>query len=230
MTATGPQARPELWLVRHGETSWSRLGRHTSRTEIPLTAAGRREARLLGRSLRGIVFTRVRTSPSVRATETARLAGVGEVAEPTADLLEWDYGEFEGATTPDIRRTVPGWTIWAAGAPAGESPDAVARRVDRVIHEARAATGATLLIAHAHVLRVLTARWLGLPPADGRLFVLGTGTISVLGWEREQPAILRWNERCAPGRERPIGDGRRGTRRPGDAPGQRTTRTEQGAS
>jgi probable phosphoglycerate mutase len=145
--------------------------------------------------------------------ETVRLAGLGDRAEPTDDLREWDYGTYEGLTTPQIRETVPGWTIWPAGAPGGESPAAVASRADRVVAEARATGGRTLLIAHAHILRVLSARWLGLGPSDGRLFVLGTGTISVLGWERDQPAIVRWNESCTPAA----------------ASGQRTTRTEQAA-
>jgi probable phosphoglycerate mutase len=215
VTAGGwPEPRPELWLVRHGETEWSRLGRHTGRTDVELTAAGRREARAVARRWRDAPFARVRSSTARRAVETARLMGFRDVAETTADLVEWDYGDYEGLTTAQIRETVPGWTIWPAGAPAGESPDDVARRVDRVVAQARATVGDTLLIAHAHVLRVLTARWLGLSPGDGRLFVLGTGTLSVLGWEREQPAILRWNERCGPEPRRR----------------QRTTSTEQGAS
>jgi probable phosphoglycerate mutase len=139
--------------------------------------------------------------------------------DPTPDLREWEYGDYEGLTTPQIRETAPGWTIWRAGAPGGESPDDVARRADVVIARAIATAGSSLLIAHAHVLRVLAARWLGLPPADGRLFVLGTGTVSILGWEREQAALLRWNERCG---------SRESLSRPGVD--QRTTRTEQAAS
>jgi probable phosphoglycerate mutase len=207
-----PAPGATVWLVRHGETEWSRSGRHTSHTDLGLTAAGRRQARHLARALGELSFARVRTSPARRALETARLAGFGQVAEPTPDLVEWSYGEYEGLTTAEIRKATPGWTIWQAGAPGGEAPQEVGQRVDRVIVEARSMPGATLLIAHAHVLRVLTARWIGLPPADGRLLVLDTGTISVLGWEREQAAILRWNERCG------------GT---GGGTGPRTTRTRQ---
>jgi probable phosphoglycerate mutase len=216
-------------LARHGETEWSRSGRHTSHTELSLTAAGRREARLLASGLAEQSFARVRTSPALRAMETARLAGFGPVAEPTPDLVEWNYGQYEGRTTIEIRRTTPGWTIWQAGAPGGESPEDVRRRVDRVIAEARSTPGPTLLIAHAHVLRVLTARWLELPPGDGRLFVLGTGTISVLGWEREQPAIVRWNQRCD-GTAQDAGQRARRAGARATSSGQRTTSTEQRAS
>jgi probable phosphoglycerate mutase len=217
VTASGLPPRSEVWIVRHGETEWSTTGRHTSRTDVPLTEAGRREARVIGSRLEDIAFARVRCSPMSRATETAKLAGLGDRARPTDDLREWEYGAYEGLTTRQIRETVAGWTIWPAGAPGGETPEQVGRRVDRVIAEARALPGRTLLIAHAHILRVLTARWLGLAASEGRLFVLGTGTISVLGWEREQAAILRWNERCEAGP-------------PAGEPAQRTTRTEQGAS
>jgi probable phosphoglycerate mutase len=191
-------AGSEVWLVRHGETEWSWLGRHTCRTDVPLTDRGRDEARRLAPALGAVEFARVRCSPMARAVETAELAGIGARAEPTDDLREWAYGAYEGLTTPEIRASVPGWTIWRAGAPDGESPADVARRVDRVIGDARATGGRTLLIAHAHVLRVLAARWLGLGRGEGGLFVLGSGTISIVGWEREQPAIVRWNEGCEP--------------------------------
>lgn len=185
---------PELWLVRHGATEWSVAGRHTGRTDVPLTGLGRSQARAVGRLLRDERFNRVITSPLARAAVTARLAGFPG-AEPVGDLVEWDYGDVEGRTTAEIREERPGWTIWADGAPNAESSDDVGARVDRVISSARAASGPTLIFAHAHVLRILAARWLGLPAADGRLFILGTGAISVLGWERETPVIVRWNAR-----------------------------------
>lgn len=183
---------PELWLVRHGATEWSAAGRHTGHTDVPLTRLGRSQARAVGRLLRDERFDRVITSPLARAAVTARLAGFLE-AEPVADLMEWDYGDAEGRTTAEIREERPGWTIWSDGAANAETPDEVGARVDRVIGTARADDGPTLIFAHAHVLRILAARWLGLSASDGRLFILGTGTISVLGWERETPVIVRWN-------------------------------------
>jgi broad specificity phosphatase PhoE len=188
---------PKLWIVRHGETTWARLGRHTSRTDVPLTRAGREDARRIGRRLGGHAFALVLSSPKRRALDTGRLAGFGDRVEVTDDLLEWDYGLDEGRTTPEIRAERPGWTIWRDGPQDGESARQVAVRVDRVIARARAATGDTLAFAHGHVLRALTARWLDLPVRDGRLFELGTATISVLGWEREQPVIERWNAQTA---------------------------------
>jgi broad specificity phosphatase PhoE len=185
---------PEIWLVRHGETEWSVAGRHTGRTDIPLTDAGRAQARTIGRLLRGQRFAEVLTSPLARASETARLAGFGKQAEPSNDLLEWDYGAYEGRTTAEIRLERPGWTIWRDAVPGGETAGAVGARVERVIAQARAGDGRMLVFAHAHVLRVLAARWLGLPAADGSLFALGTATVSILGWERETAVILRWNQ------------------------------------
>jgi len=187
----------KLWIVRHGETTWARLGRHTSHTDVPLTRAGRDDARRVGAALHGHSFALVLSSPKRRALETARLAGFAESVEVTDDLLEWDYGLDEGRTTPEIRAERPGWTIWHDGPRDGESARHVAARVDRVIARARAARGDTLAFAHGHVLRALTARWLDLPVRDGRLFELGTATISVLGWEREQPVIERWNAEAA---------------------------------
>jgi len=185
--------QPRLWIVRHGETTWARQGRHTSRTDLPLTPAGRTAAGRIGDSLAGQAFALVLSSPKRRARETARLAGFGERVELTDDLLEWDYGADEGRTTPEIRAERPGWTIWNDGPKDGETARQVRARVDRVIARARAAEGDTLAFAHGHILRALTARWLGLQVRDGRLFELATATISVLGWEREQPTIERWN-------------------------------------
>lgn len=184
---------PKLWIVRHGETTWARLGRHTSFTDIRLTARGRVEGEAVGRRLAGRVFGLVLSSPMSRALDTARLAGFGDRVEVTDDLREWDYGADEGRTTPEIRAERPGWTIWRDGPKDGEAARHVTARVDRVIARVRAGKGDALAFAHGHVLRALTARWLGLPVRDGRLFELGTATISMLGWEREQSVIERWN-------------------------------------
>ena len=184
---------PKLWIVRHGETTWARLGRHTSRTDVPLTSRGREDARRIGALLAERDFTLVLSSPKRRALETAKLAGFATRVELSDDLLEWDYGADEGLTTPQIRADRPGWTIWRDGPRDGESARHVAARVDRVIARVRAAPGDALVFAHGHVLRALTARWLQLPVRDGRLFELDTATVSVLGWEREQPVIERWN-------------------------------------
>jgi probable phosphoglycerate mutase len=182
-----------LHLVRHGETEWARLGRHTGLTDIPLTSTGRAQARAIAARLDGIVFDAVLSSPSSRALDTARLAGFGEVVEVEPDLHEWDYGAWEGLTTPQIRRRVPGWRIWTH---AGERAADVAARVDRVLARVRRTGGEVALFAHGHVLRALAARWLGLDVSEGRLFALGTATVSVLGWERDQPVIEQWNESC----------------------------------
>jgi broad specificity phosphatase PhoE len=187
----------DVWLVRHGETEWARLGRHTGRTDIPLTEAGRDQARVLGRRLAGHPFATVLTSPLSRAAETTALAGFGDVAIDDPDLQEWDYGEFEGRRTVDIVESRPGWSIWRGPWPGGETIDDVAIRADRVLARLASVDGDALVVAHGHLLRVLAARWLGLPPASGGLFALGTATVSVLGHERETPVIERWNE--APG-------------------------------
>jgi len=185
-----------LVLVRHGETEWARDGRHTGRTDIPLTELGRRQATVLGDRLRGRQFVKVMASPLARAAQTCRLAGLGDQADPCADLMEWDYGAYEGRRTAEIRVEVPGWTIWRDGVPAGESATDVAGRADRVIARAVAAGGEVVLFAHGHLLRVLAARWLGMPPEGGGLLALAPATISVLGYEREQRVIVRWNDRC----------------------------------
>jgi probable phosphoglycerate mutase len=185
---------PELWLVRHGETEWSRSGKHTGRTDIPLTPRGRRQADAIAVRLNGRAFTRVLTSPSDRAVETCRRAGYGGRAELCPDLLEWDYGEYEGRTTVEIRRDAPGWSLWRDGVPNGETADDVGRRADRVIASIRLGGGDAMLCAHGHILRVVAARWLALPATEGRLFALDTATLSVLGWEREVAVITRWND------------------------------------
>lgn len=188
---------PEVVLVRHGETEWSKSGQHTGRTDIPLTEAGRRQAELLREALRDRRFAVVLTSPLQRASETARLAGYGDVALARDDLMEWDYGAYEGLKTVDIRKDEPGWTLWRVGVPEGETAEEVGRRADRAIEESRAADGDVLLFAHGHVLRVLAARWLGLAPSEGRLLALDPATISVLAYERETSVIRVWNARPA---------------------------------
>jgi broad specificity phosphatase PhoE len=192
-TLGAPGSGGRLVLVRHGATDWSRAGRHTGHTDVPLTDEGRAEAVEIGRRLRGHDFAAVLTSPLGRAAETCAIAGFGTRATTDPDLREWDYGAYEGRTTPEIRAEHPGWSLWRDGASGGENAEEVGARVDRVIGEVRAAGGDVLAFAHAHVLRVLTARWVGLPPSAGALFTLSTGTISVLGWERETPTVNRWN-------------------------------------
>ena len=187
---------PEVVLVRHGETLWSRSGKHTGRTDIPLTEEGRRQSERVGETLRGRRFALVLTSPLQRAAETCRLAGLGDVAAFREELMEWDYGAYEGRTTPEIRAEVPGWSLWRDGVPEGENAADVGRRVDAVIADVRAVDGDVALFAHGHLLRVLAARWLGLPPTEGRLFALDPATISILGHERETPVLRRWNEPC----------------------------------
>jgi len=184
----------ELWLVRHGETEWSLSGAHTGRTDIPLTAAGRQKAAAVGRYLTGRRFAGVLVSPLQRARETCGLAGY-ENAQIDADLKEWDYGDYEGRTTAQIQEERPGWTLWSDGVPNGETAAQVAARAESVIARAMAVDGAgdVALFAHGHILRVLAARWLGLPPQDGRLFALGTAAVSTLGHERETRVITRWN-------------------------------------
>jgi probable phosphoglycerate mutase len=187
---------PRLWLVRHGETEWSRLGRHTGLTDIRLTDLGQAQALATARALDGQAYAAVWSSPLSRALETARIAGFGDRVRTTDDLLEWDYGADEGRTTPEIRAERPGWTIWTDGPLDGETAAGVEARVERVIDRARAERGDTLCFAHGHVLRILAARWLGLRAVEGRRFALSTATISILGWEREAPVIERWNDPC----------------------------------
>jgi len=183
----------EIVLARHGETEWSRDGRHTGRTDIPLTDEGRRQAELLRGALAEWSFSKVLSSPLERARETCRLGGLDARAETTDDLLEWDYGDYEGITTAQIRERRPDWNLWRDGCPNGEDAASVGARVDRVIAAVEGADGAVALFAHGHVLRVLAARWLGLGPESGALLALGTGTLSVLGYERETRVVRRWN-------------------------------------
>ena len=183
----------EVVLVRHGETEWSRTLRHTGWTDEPLTDLGREQAERVGPALRGREFALVLTSPLQRASETCRLAGFGDVAQARDDLREWDYGDYEGRKTADIRKEVPGWTIWTGGVPNGETLEQLGARADRVLEEARAADGDVLTFGHGHLLRILTARWLGLEPAGGRLFALDSATLSTLGYERETAVLREWN-------------------------------------
>jgi broad specificity phosphatase PhoE len=182
----------DVWLVRHGQTVWSAAGRHTSTTELPLTPSGEQAARALEPRLAVAPFSLVLTSPRERARRTAELAGFPSAAVDD-DLAEWAYGAYEGITTDEIRESVPGWTVWTHPCPGGETAEQVSERLDRVVARCRDASGDVLLLGHAHSLRALAARWLGLPVSDGRLLRLDTGTISVLGHEREAPVVLRWN-------------------------------------
>jgi probable phosphoglycerate mutase len=184
---------PEIVLVRHGETEWTLSGRHTGRTDIPLTERGREQARALAAELSRWQFALVLTSPLARANETCRLAGLGEQAQEREELMEWDYGDYEGRTTPEIRREHPGWTLWRDGVPNGETEAEVRARVDRVSAELRSVAGDAAVFAHGHMLRVLAARWLGLEPEAGRLFALDPASISVLGYERETAVVRLWN-------------------------------------
>jgi broad specificity phosphatase PhoE len=182
----------ELWLVRHGLTEWSRDGRHTSVTDLPLLPEGEEVAKTLAPRLAHVGFELVLTSPRLRARRTAELAGFAD-AEIDEDLAEWAYGEYEGTTTEEIREKDPGWTIWTHPTPGGETTAQVTERLDRVIDRIRAVDGEVLVFAHGHSLRALTARWLDLPVTDGRHFLLDTATISILGYERDNPALRRWN-------------------------------------
>lgn len=184
-----------VWLIRHGATEWSQSGQHTGRTDIPLLEEGRRQAAALGRWLATSVPrpSLVLTSPLLRAKETCRLAGCGDRAEESWDLAEWDYGDYEGRTTGEIRESVPEWSLWTDGVPRGERAADVGRRADRVIERARESAGDAFIFSHGHMLRVLAARWVGLPPAGGRLLGLDAGAVSELGWERETPVVARWN-------------------------------------
>jgi len=181
----------EVVIARHGETEWSRDKRHTGLTDIPLTDTGREQARALARSLAGRAFAAVLSSPLSRAAETCRLAGLEP--ELDGDLVEWDYGAYEGITTDEIRRKRPGWVLWRDGCPHGEDAAAVGARADRVIARIQALDAEVAVFAHGHVLRVLAARWLGLGPEAGALLALDTATLSTLGYERETPVVRRWN-------------------------------------
>lgn len=192
MGAAIPAPTTELWLVRHGETEWSMSGRHTSVTDVALTEAGERAALAIRDRLAGTTFDLVLTSPRQRARRTAEIAGFA-YAEVDEDLVEWAYGDYEGITTPSIRETVPGWTVWTHPSPGGETAAEVGRRLDRVVARVREHAGRVLVFGHGHATRVLAARWLGQPVQEGRLFRLDTATLSVLGYERESPVVARWN-------------------------------------
>lgn len=187
----------EIVLIRHGQTEWSAVGKHTSYTDLDLTEAGVEQARAVGKKLAGRKFATVLSSPRKRALRTAELAGL-TVTEITEDLAEWNYGEYEGVTTAEIRKTRPDWSLWTDGCPGGESPAEAGARVDRVLARARTllAGGDVALIGHGHCLRVCGARWVGLPPSDGRVLKLDTATLSTLGFEHGNPAIDAWNSPC----------------------------------
>jgi broad specificity phosphatase PhoE len=181
-----------VFAIRHGETAWSRRGQHTGTTDIPLTDNGRRLAKRM-RPVLATAFGLVLCSPMQRARETCELAGLGDQAVIDSDLVEWNYGEYEGLTPKQIEELAPGWLIFRDGCPGGETPEHVGVRVDRVIARARAVEGDTALFAHGHVLRVFVARWIGLPPGGGQHFLLNTGTLCVLSYYRKIPAVRVWN-------------------------------------
>ncbi|HEV8424702.1 MAG TPA: histidine phosphatase family protein [Actinomycetes bacterium] len=184
----------ELYLIRHGETEWSRARRHTGRTDLPLSPVGEAEARSLGAHLRGLEVDRVLSSPLTRALATAKLAGFGDLLQMSPALLEFDYGDYEGLTTSEIRAGRPGWDLFRDGCPGGESVEAAAARARSLVEELAGGSGRTMLFGHGHQLRILTACYLGLPPAAARHLFLGTASLSVLGTEHQWPAILLWNE------------------------------------
>lgn len=190
----GGDRHAEVVLVRHGETEWSRDRRHTGRTDVPLTDGGRAQARRLAGRLDGRRFGRVLTSPLSRAAETCWLSGLGGTAELRPELMEWDYGGYEGRTTPDIRQERPGWLLWRDGCPGGEAPGDVAARVDPLVAELAEAGDAVAVFAHGHLLRVLAARWIEEPPEAGRRLALSTAGVSTLGYEHEARVIRLWNE------------------------------------
>jgi broad specificity phosphatase PhoE len=187
---------PVIYLARHGETAWSLSGQHTGLTDLPLTERGERNARALGERLRGLNFARVFTSPLQRAARTCELAGFGAVAEVDRDLLEWNYGDYEGRTSAQIHAERPDWQLFRDGGPGGETPEQVGTRADRVVNRVRRIEGDVLLFSSAHFLRLLAARWLALPPAAGQYLFLATASLSALGYEHDlsQPVIRLWNE------------------------------------
>lgn len=191
-----PEHMQEIWLIRHGETAWSAAGRYTGRTDIPLTETGRVQAEALKQRLADHSFPLVLTSPLMRAAETCRLAGYGGSAQAEADLMEWDYGQYEGRTTADIRVEVPGWNLWSDNPAGGETVAQVAQRANNIVKTVKAAGSDAVIFAHAHLLRVLAACWLGLPPDGGRLLALATASLSILGYERETGVIVTWNDGC----------------------------------
>ena len=187
---------PVIYLARHGETAWSLSGQHTGLTDLPLTKDGEDAARRLGKRLKGLSVTKVFTSPLQRAARTCELAGFGAVAQFDPDLVEWNYGKYEGLRTSEIQRTRPDWKLFRDGCPGGETLDQIGTRADRVVNRVRALNGNVLLFSSGHFLRVLAARWLRLEPAAGRYFVLGTASLSALGYEHDisEPVVQLWNE------------------------------------
>ena len=190
------EALPTIYLARHGETAWSVSGQHTGRTDIPHTERGDLNARRLGERLGGLTFAKVLTSPLQRARRTCELAGYGSVAEVDADLLEWDYGKYEGRTSAQIHAINPEWDLFRDGCPGGEKPQDVGARADRIVQRVRAVRRDVLLFSSGHFLRVLAARWLGLEPGAGRYFLLGTASLSALSYEHNEshPAIRFWDD------------------------------------
>lgn len=195
---------PRVVLVRHGQTEWSATGKHTGRTDVSLTELGRRQAKALAALLDGERFDLILASPLIRAWETMQLAGYAEYARPDGDLMEWDYGAYEGRRTDDIRKDIPGWSVWTHPIDAGESIEDVGMRADRVIERLSGSKGA-LVFSHGHFLRILAARWLGISPAMGSGLALDTATVSALGWERENRVLRIWNQGChLPSNDPPI--------------------------
>ena len=191
-----PTVLPAIYLVRHGETEWSLSGQHTGRTDLPLTERGQRNARQLRERLKGIAFVKVFTSPLQRAALTCELAGFKTVSEIDHDLMEWDYGQYEGRRSVEIHQERPEWSLFRGGCPGGESPEQIGARADAVSQRIRKIDGNVLLFSSGHFLRVLAARWLGLGPGAGRYFLLSTASISILGYEhsRDEPVIRSWND------------------------------------
>ncbi|MGC2301838.1 histidine phosphatase family protein [Candidatus Binatus sp.] len=190
------ESLPVVYLARHGETAWSLSGQHTGVTDLPLTDRGERNARRLRERLQGLTFAKVFTSPLQRARRTCELAGFGDRAEVFGDLVEWNYGEYEGKRTEEIRAKRPDWQLFRDGCPGGESPDQIGARADRVVKRIREVQGNVLIFSSGHILRVMTARWLGLEPLAGKYFLLSTASLSALGYEHElsQPVIRLWND------------------------------------
>jgi len=187
------QSEQQVYIIRHGETEWSLSGQHTGVTDIPLTENGRNRAKLLQPVLVKEAFALVLTSPLQRAKETCHLSGLGDQAEVDSNLMEWNYGDFEGLTTDQIHEKTPGWLIFTGGGPGGETPEQVGERADHVIKRVRAVKGNVALFAHGHILRVLVARWIGFPATAGQHFLLDTGTLNILDYYRGVPAIRTWN-------------------------------------
>ena len=188
--------RPEVTLIRHGQTEWSKTGLHTGRTDVQLTDLGRKQAEALGQVIEGGQFDRVLSSPLSRAWETMELTGLSNWAVASIDLVEWDYGEYEGRSTADIRLDLPGWTVWTQPIAGGESIEDVSARADRVIDSVLESESPIALFAHGHILRILAARWMGMSPTAGSALSLDTATTSTLGWERENRVLRTWNVMC----------------------------------